>query len=85
MEVGKRNTIGLQSKLSLKPLIYKKASMKVFKVLNWVDRGLSEEKNDKVLSLLHNEVPKSQQWERDKKAAKSTTVFVRRQDKSLRV
>lgn len=61
MEPGERNTIGLQSKLCLKPLIYKKASMKVLKVLNGVGRGLSEEKNEKVLFLLHNEAPKSQQ------------------------
>lgn len=42
--------------------MYKKASMKVFKALNWVDRGLSEEKNEKVLSVLYGEAPKSQQW-----------------------
>lgn len=58
----------------------------MLKVLNRVGRGLSEEKNEKVLFLLHNEAPKSQQWKRDIGGCKKhKTVFVRRQDKNLRV
>jgi len=63
-EPGKKNTGGLQSKLNLKPLISKKASMKVFKVLNWVDRAVTE-KRMRIYCLSYRTKPQNPNCEKD--------------------